>query len=158
MKPSPRDELADCAGCVCSAVRRAARAITQHYDRALRPSGLRVTQFTLLVILALAGPLPMSRVADRLGMERTTLTRNLQPLLRQGLVTVGDGADRRVRTLTLTARGRRAAAAALPHWRQAQRIALNDVNPGVLASLHTAARSLSGRLSPSGPDRKERRS
>jgi DNA-binding MarR family transcriptional regulator len=155
----PHDPLADCAGCACFAVRRAARAITQHYDRALRPTGLRATQFTLLTVLALAGPLPMSRVAGRLGMERTTLTRNLRPLVRQGLVTVGDGDDRRIRTLTLTTKGRRAAVAALPHWRQAQRMA-SDVNQAALASLHTLARVLTGRsdrVPASGINRKERR-
>ena len=161
MRPT-QDPLADCTGCVCFAVRRAARAITQHYDRALRPSGLRATQFTLLTVLALAGPLPVSRAAGRLGMERTTLTRNLRPLVRQGLVTFGDGDDRRVRTLTLTAKGRRAAVAALPHWRQAQRVAASDVNQAALASLQTLARILpasrSDRVSASITTRKERRS
>ncbi|HEX7780118.1 MAG TPA: MarR family winged helix-turn-helix transcriptional regulator [Vicinamibacterales bacterium] len=161
MSPAP-DPLADCAGCVCFAVRRAARAITQHYDRALRPSGLRATQFTLLTVLALAGPLPVSRAAGRLGMERTTLTRNLRPLVKQGLVTLGDGDDRRIRTLTLTARGRRAAVAALPHWRHAQRVAAREVDQVALASLQALARVLptsrSERVSGTSTTRKERRS
>lgn len=158
MSPTP-DPLADCAGCLCFAVRRAARAITQHYDRALRPTGLRATQFTLLTVLALAGPLPVSRAAGRLGMERTTLTRNLRPLVRQGLVTLGDGDDRRIRTLTLTAKGRRAVVAALPHWRQAQQVAARYVNQAAIASLHTLARVLpasrSERVSGAGTTRKE---
>ena len=161
MSPAP-DPLADCAGCICFAVRRAARAITQHYDRALRPTGLRATQFTLLTVLALAGPLPVSRAAGRLGMERTTLTRNLRPLVRQGLVTLGDGDDRRIRTLTLTAKGRRAAVAALLHWREAQRVAASDVSQAALASLQTLARVLpasrSDRVSGASTTRKERRS
>lgn len=139
---SPRDELTECADCACFAVRRAARVITQHYDRSLRPSGLRVTQFTLLTMLALAGPLPLSRVADRLGMERTTLSRNLQPLLTKGLVTVRHGDDHRVRTITITAKGRRSAVAALPHWRKAQRALAGHLTGGVLASLDAAARAL----------------
>ena len=116
----------------------------------------------MLTVLALAGPLPMSRVADRLGMERTTLTRNLRPLLRQGLVTLGDGDDRRVRMLTLTAKGRRAAVTALPHWREAQRVAASDINQAALASLQMLARVLpagrSDRGSGSVTTRKERRS
>jgi DNA-binding MarR family transcriptional regulator len=160
MTPSP-DDLAECAGCLCFAVRRAARAITQHYDRSLRPSGLRATQFTLLTVLALAGPQPLSRVADRLGMERTTLTRNLRPLVMGGLVAVRDGDDRRVRTLMLTAKGRRTAVAALPAWRQAQRMAARGMDTGILASLDATARMLSpnasGRARKARDDRKERR-
>jgi len=139
-----RDDLGECAVCACFAVRRAARVITQHYDRSLRPSGLRATQFTVLTVLALGGPQPLSRVADRLAMERTTLTRNLQPLLTQGLVTVRHSDDRRVRTISLTARGRRAAVAALPHWRRAQGALTGHLTEGVLASLEAAARVLPG--------------
>lgn len=136
------DELWECQACACFAVRRAARVITQHYDRSLRPSGLRVTQFTLLTMLALGGPLPLSRVADRLGMERTTLTRNLQPLLMKRLVAVQYGDDRRVRTIASTAKGRRAAVAALPQWRKAQRAVVGHLPAGVLESLDAAARVL----------------
>ena len=107
-----------------------------------RPSGLRVTQFTLLTMLALGGPLPLSRVADRLGMERTTLSRNLRPLIAKGLVTVRHGDDHRVRTIALTAKGRHAAVAALPQWRKAQRALAGRLTPGVLASLDAAARVL----------------
>lgn len=137
-----RDKLCECEACACFAVRRAARVITQHYDRSLRPSGLRATQFTLLTMLALGGPLPLSRVADRLGMQRTTLTRNLHPLLTKGLVAVRHGDDRRVRTILITAKGRRAAVAALPQWRRAQRAVAGHLTVGVLESLDAAARGL----------------
>ena len=134
--------LHECAACTCFAVRRAARVITQHYDRLLRPSGLRATQFTVLTMLALAGPRPLGQVASRLGMERTTLTRNLRTLQANGLVTVTSGGDRRVRTIDITPKGRQAAVDALPHWRKAQRAIAGHVGSGVLASLNAAAAAL----------------
>ncbi|HXH83164.1 MAG TPA: MarR family transcriptional regulator, partial [Candidatus Tectomicrobia bacterium] len=64
----PAVDFQECDACACFAVRRAARAITQHYDRRLRPTGLRATQFTLLVVLARADGMPLHRLADRLGL------------------------------------------------------------------------------------------
>ena len=138
-----RQELSECATCACFAVRRAARVITQHYDRALRPSGLRATQFTLLTMLSLGGPLPLGRVAERLGMERTTLTRNLKPLLDAGLIAVELGDDRRVRTIFITVKGHRAAVAALPDWRRAQRDVASQLTTGVFKSLANVTQRLS---------------
>jgi DNA-binding MarR family transcriptional regulator len=136
-------DLRECIACVCFAVRRAARVITQHYDRALRPSGLRVTQFTLLTVLDVGGPLPLSRVADRLGTERTTLTRNLKPLIDAGLVGIEHGPDRRVRTIFITPKGHRAAVVALPDWRRAQRDVAHQLRPGVFDSLANLTQRLS---------------
>ena len=136
-------DLRECTACACFAVRRAARVITQHYDRALRPLGLRATQFTLLTMLGVGGPLPLSRVADRLGMERTTLTRNLKPLIDAGLIGVGHGDDLRVRTIFITAKGHRAAVAALPDWRRAQRDVASQFPAGVFDSLANVAQRLS---------------
>lgn len=153
-----QDKLNKCAACACFAVRRAARVVTQHYDRSLRPSGLRATQFTLLTMLTLGGPLPLSRAADRLGMERTTLTRNLRPLLAQGLVMVGHGTDRRVRTVTITPKGHHAAVAALPHWRRAQRAVARHLTANVFASLDDIIHSLpAGRTRGGGPHRLQRK-
>jgi DNA-binding MarR family transcriptional regulator len=151
MRRSPAD-LSECAGCACFAVRRAARAITQHYDRALRPTGLRATQFTLLTVLSLGGPLPLSRVATRLGMERTTLTRNLKRLLTEGLIAVSSGGDRRVRTIAITPKGRRQAAAAVPYWRGAQRAAASYLPASTFDSLYSLAESLSTGRARSEPD------
>ena len=103
--------------CVCFRLRKAARAATQVYDKALEPSGLRVTQFTLMVALALSEELTLSEVAERLVMDRTTLTANLKPLMRRGLVdSTVDPADRRGRRLSLTAQGQATLAAATPIW------------------------------------------
>jgi DNA-binding MarR family transcriptional regulator len=107
--------------CACFNVRRAARAVTQLYDRELAPAGLRATQVTLLVALARAGALPFTRLAAVLGMDRTTLTRNLAPLERDGLVTLRPGADRRVKLATITPKGREVLEQAIPLWRRAQR-------------------------------------
>lgn len=134
-------DFRECEACVCFAVRRAARAITQHYDRRLRPAGLRATQFTLLVVLARGERLPLHRVAERLGMERTTLTRNLRPLLARGYVRVEAGDDGRQRLIAITPRGATAAAAALPHWRRAQRSVARHFTPATFAALAAAARA-----------------
>lgn len=122
MDPYPADPLfLDCRGCVCAALRRASRAVTQHYERAFRGSGMRATQFTLLAVLTQTGPLPLSALANQAGMERTTLTRNLRLLQAKGFVRVqSSGADQRVRRVELTGAGRAAAARGLPAWRKAQ--------------------------------------
>ena len=106
--------------CAGNALRRASRAITQLYAKILAPSGLQPTQFSLLVACAVAGEAPMATLADALSMDRTTLTRNLRPLERRGLVKVAEGEDRRVRMVTLTSQGRSALADALPLWNRAQ--------------------------------------
>jgi DNA-binding MarR family transcriptional regulator len=138
-------DLKECTTCACFAVRRAARVVTQHYDLALRPSGLRATQFTLLTVLDVGGPLPLSRVADRLGMERTTLTRNVKPLIDAGLIEVEHGDDRRVRTIFITTKGHRAAVAALPHWRRAQRDVASQLTTDVFDSLANVMQRLSSK-------------
>jgi DNA-binding MarR family transcriptional regulator len=94
------------------------------YERAMRGSGLRASQFTLLATLIQTGPMPATRLADFLGLDRTTLTRNLRPLHRDGLVTIEDGADRRVHKTAITAQGAEAARRAYPAWRKAQDAAL----------------------------------
>jgi DNA-binding MarR family transcriptional regulator len=86
----------------------------------LRPSGLQATQFTLLVTIALAGTAPITQLAKVLVMDRTTLTRNLKPLEKQGLVQVAPGEDQRMRLVTLTEPGQQALTKALPLWEKAQ--------------------------------------
>ena len=121
--------------CVCFSLRKAARAATQVYDKALEPSGLRVTQFTLMVALSLSEGLTLSQVAERLVMDRTTLTRNVTPLERDGLVMSDRGPDRRERYLRLTAAGRRALARALPLWRRAQAEVVAGIGHGAWRAL-----------------------
>lgn len=113
-------DFSPCRQCACSAARRASRAITHHYDAALRGSGLRNTQFTTLATLAQTGPMPMTRLAAFLGLERTTLTRNLKPLLRDGLVEMREEKDGRVRRIAIASKGEAAARNAFPLWKKAQ--------------------------------------
>lgn len=108
--------------CACFNVRKAARAVTQLYDNILKPTGLRGTQFTLLVALSIRGNIGISQLAEVLVMERTTLTRNLKPLEKQGLIDISEGSDRRTRTVRLTAEGREKIKETTPYWEQAQEI------------------------------------
>ena len=85
--------------CLCFALRKSARAITQQYDTMLRPLGLKATQFSLLVGIRLFGLVTVNRLAEAMVMDRTTLTRNLQPLETQGLIQTIPGADRREREI-----------------------------------------------------------
>ena len=130
-----REDLSECGACACFALRRAARGLTRFYDRQLRPGGLRATQFTLLAVLKNVGPQPLQALAELLGLERTTLTRNLQPLLARQLVIAQAGDDRRVRRLSVTPAGVQAAVAALPLWRKAQRQVEKQIAPATLKSL-----------------------
>jgi DNA-binding MarR family transcriptional regulator len=109
-----------CRDCTCSALRRASRAVTQHYEASFRGTGLRATQFTVLATLAQTGPLPLSALASMLGLERTTLTRNLGPLEKKGFVSSLADDDQRVRRIAITKKGEAAALAALDAWKQAQ--------------------------------------
>lgn len=101
-------------------LRRAARAVTQHFDHALAPSGLRTTQFTLLAALALCGPVTTNELARILVMDRTTLTRNVRILREAGWVETGPGRGGRELRFELSAAGRETLAAAIPIWRDAQ--------------------------------------
>ncbi len=113
--------LAMSTDCACFNVRKAARALTAFYDQVMAPTGLRATQGTLLVALARAGDIRVTRLAGILGLDRTTLTRNLEPLQRDRLVVVRPGEDRRVKLAGITEKGRKTLAAAMPLWREAQR-------------------------------------
>ncbi|MFZ4661835.1 MAG: MarR family winged helix-turn-helix transcriptional regulator [Caldilineaceae bacterium] len=107
--------------CLCLNVRKMARVLTHHYDAYLQTDDLRSTQFSLLVAIALAREVPLTRLAEAVAMNRTTLTRNLKPLERQHLITVETSSqDRRVRVITLTPQGYQKVKDALPHWKQAQ--------------------------------------
>ena len=127
MNADPIDFIA-CRQCVCTAARRRSRELTRAFEKAMRGSGVRGTQFTLLATLVQTGPLPTTRLADFLGLERTTLTRNLRPLIRDGLVRVEEGEDRRVHKVAITEKGEEAARRAFPFWRQAQDAALSRVS------------------------------
>jgi len=103
-------------------MRRAARAVTQLYDAALRPSGLRITQFTLLQVLATAGaPMTQGALGDLLAVDSTTLSRTLGPLERSKWIRRVAGTDARERRIELSAQGRRVLERATPAWERVQR-------------------------------------
>ncbi len=107
--------------CLCLHVQRAARALARRYDEALRPAGLTHGQFSLLMSVNRPEAPTIGDVAALLAMDRTTVTANLKPLERRGLVrTKADADDKRIRRMMLTPAGRRALLAAMPSWREAQ--------------------------------------
>ena len=105
---------------MCASFRRASRALTQHYDEALRPFGLRVTQFTVLQVLTAAGELSQGELGRILAMDTTTLTRTLDIMERHGWIVKRQGKDRRERRLHLGPAGRQQLQRALPGWEKAQ--------------------------------------
>src|SRR5206468_10958316 len=107
--------------CNCLAVRQAARHITQFYDQCLAPSGLRTTQFSILVKLKRLGPMTINALAADLVMDRTTLGRNILPLQRDGLIAVVKGStDRRSKELRMTEAGAESLRTAVKGWVEAQ--------------------------------------
>jgi DNA-binding MarR family transcriptional regulator len=118
-EPDSIDYMA-AAGCFCLASRQAARKITRLYDGVMQKSGMRSTQFTILSQLMLRGELPIGRLASLLGMERTTLTRNLTPLEQRKWISIKAGDDPRSRMLGITASGRAAVRRGFPFWSRAQ--------------------------------------
>ena len=112
------DELL--ATCACHKVRMAARALTRSYDDMLRPTGLRATQLSVLAAISVDGSASIAALAEGIGMDRTTLTRNIRPLQREGLITIGHEGFRRSRTLAVTREGRTRLREAIPLWQKAQ--------------------------------------
>ncbi len=106
--------------CACFALRQAAREITRFYEERMGDLGLTAGQFTILTALHGAADIPFARLASGLGMDRTTLSRALRPLAREGLVELSPEGPRRRRSARLTQAGRRRFAEALPKWHAAQ--------------------------------------
>ena len=117
---SPSAKASVAPACVCGRLRRAARALTQLYDDTMAPAGLRITQFSLLNTLARNGPQRITELAALALLDRTALSRNLEPLAAEGLVRIAAGRDARTREVSLTRAGEAALAKAMPYWRRAQ--------------------------------------
>ncbi len=115
MKPNPGDP-----GCTCYRLRQSARLVSRTYDAFLAPCGISIGQFGLLATLSAMKGESISSVAEVLQMERTTLTRNLIPLQKLGYVAVEQASDKRARSLSLTAAGKKTLATARPKWEEAQ--------------------------------------
>jgi DNA-binding MarR family transcriptional regulator len=117
--PSKLD-LSGTGYCASFNFRRTARAVTRLYDLALQESGIRSTQFTILVGIAKSQPASIGALADILIIDRTTLTRSLRLLKKEGLIDISDRSTMRQRFLRITPKGQRTLAQSLPAWRKAQ--------------------------------------
>ena len=107
--------------CTCGQLRKAARAVTLLYDNAFKPSGLLSTQFDLLHVISKNDSMRISELAAKMGTDRTTLTRNLAILEREGLIRISEGKDHRTRIVTATLKGNGAITKAIPRWNEVQR-------------------------------------
>ena len=108
--------------CNCNALRKAARRVSHFYDSRLKPTGLRISQFTILVLIWESENITVNELASRLELDRTTTGKNLRPLEREGLIAIAASTtDRRSKAARLTPKGERALRDAAPLWRQAQK-------------------------------------
>lgn len=131
-----------CAECLCMASRRAARTVTRAFDRRLRPFGIRATQFSAVVMVSLRGALTIGELAEALGVERTTLTRNLELIEAKGWVKIETGdEDARARVVSVTPKGRAAVNAAFGAWREAQGAALAAIGPSGAKAIRNLSRA-----------------
>jgi DNA-binding MarR family transcriptional regulator len=122
--------------CACANLRRATRAVTQLYDAALRPNGIRITQFTLLQVLERAGrPMTQGALGDFLALDSTTLSRTLRPLEQAKWIRRVEGGDARERCIELAPQGRRMLERATPDWERVQRRLRTDLGPRDWAAL-----------------------
>ncbi|WP_043284399.1 MarR family winged helix-turn-helix transcriptional regulator [Reyranella massiliensis] len=131
VRPSPAD-------CTCFRVRSAARRVTQIYSKHLAPTGLRISQFSLLGFVTAQGPVTITELADLLATDRTTLTRNLRPLLSSGVVERATAADKRRHELVATPAGRALFKRALPLWAAAEQEVRLAMGTKLTADLHGA--------------------
>lgn len=129
-------DVAQPQGCTNFKLRQLLRSVSRLYDAEMANAGLKTTQFSLLSHVLSLGPIAPSALADRMGMDASTLTRNLRPLIDKGWVLQGPGADARSRLITITPTGTTKQAEARQHWKRAQ-LALNArLGTAQVAQLH----------------------
>lgn len=132
--------------CACFNLRKTTRAVTQYYDRFLIPTGLRTTQFTILAALKTLSETPLTHLAEILVMDRTTLTRNLGPLEREGMIEIRPGEDRRKRIAAITKTGEKALEKAIPLWSRAQETVIEKMGDESFHFFLKTLRSLTGEV------------
>ena len=138
-------------GCSSQKVRRLSRRLSQHFDRIVGESGLKTTQYTLLCHIVELGPLQPRDLAHSVGIDASTLTRNLQPLVAAGWVEVGKGDDDRSRLVVATPAGRDKRSEAQRVWKRAQ-LAFNErIGSDVVARLHAVVDECMALLDDSEP-------
>jgi DNA-binding MarR family transcriptional regulator len=136
------------AECTCFRIRGAARRVTQIYSRHLAPTGLKISQFSLLGFVCAEGPIAIGRLSDLLATDRTTLTRNLRPLLHSGVIERAVSGDRRRRELVATPAGRALFKRALPLWSAAEQEMRTAMGARLTADLHGALDRSMEKLAP----------
>jgi DNA-binding MarR family transcriptional regulator len=141
-EPFPRSPAQELGPCICAQVRRVARKLSSLYDTFLSPEGLTITQYSLLANIGRAGELSHSVLAEKVGMDRTTLTRNLRPLTRAKWVAAASGKDRRQHLLQVTAAGKRKLVRSWPLWEEAQRQLLSQIGSQSMQELRTLLASM----------------
>ncbi len=131
--------------CACSQIRRTARTLSLLYDKALQPAGITVTQYAVLVNVARAGEIGRTALAAQLGMDRTTLTRNLMPLEKSGFLIPAKSSDRRERLIRLSPGGSRKVRQSFALWQEAQQRFASQMGSARLkqfrAALHAAEKA-----------------
>ncbi|MEO8676195.1 MAG: MarR family winged helix-turn-helix transcriptional regulator [Casimicrobiaceae bacterium] len=150
----PPTSIPNPPACTCWRLRRAARALTQLYDDLMAPSGMRITQFSLLRTLARVGTSRMSALAESLLLDRTALSRTLDPLVERGFVAIVAGRDARTREISLTRAGEKAFRAAEIYWKRAQAQVTAQLGAGKIDALVATLRELEAlHPDPGGLDR-----
>ena len=142
--PLPPSKLGPCT---CTEIRRAARKLTSFYDSALAPAEITITQYSILASIGRAGRLSHTALAEKLGMDRTTLTRNLRALIEATWVAVTSGEDHRQHLLQLTAAGKKKLNRSLPLWEKIQNQFISEIGAQQLQELRTLLRLVESAVS-----------
>jgi DNA-binding MarR family transcriptional regulator len=135
-------------------MRKVTRAVTQYFDRFLEPTGIRATQFTLLVALYSTKGKTLTEIAESLVMDRTTLTRNLKPLEKSGLINTVQTLDKRSKAYVLSEKGEQIVEKCVPLWQQAQNSVVNSLGDD---TYHDIIGKLARMLSITSTPNKERK-
>ena len=141
---TPSLDLRGTGYCASFNFRRTARAVTKLYDEALQPSGIRSTQFAILVAVRKDQPISLGKLGQTLVIDPTTLTRSLRLLQKEGLLTVSKRAEKRQRFVSLTAKGDEALARAIPAWREIQARFVNTIGDAHWRDLRSELEHLAG--------------
>ena len=115
-----RYEVSKCTECTAFNLKKATRIVQNLFDEAFKPIGLEGTQYTVLGHIFVHGPIPLTKLADLMHVDRTTLARNLTPLEKRGLIEIKPGSDRRAKIVNITEKGKETISEALPLWKKTQ--------------------------------------
>ncbi len=141
-----RYEIAQCMECTGFNLRKAMRAVQNLYDEAFRPLGIKGTQYTVLGHAFSYGPITLTKLADIMVLDRTTLARNLSPLEKKGLIEIKSGNDRRTRYIDITEEGRMVLSKALPLWKETQKRIKDEIGKENWGSMISNMKDLVSRI------------